>query len=73
MIALAIPFVFGSLRSGNAGRNLFIGIMLGLGFYAANKSLGYIVLAYNVVPLVGAVIPLMLFLVVAWFLYRRVS
>ncbi len=72
MIALAIPFVFGSLRSGTTGRNLFIGIMLGLGFYAANKSLGYVVLAYDVAPVVGAAIPLVLFLGVSVMLYRRV-
>jgi lipopolysaccharide export system permease protein len=72
MISLAIPFVFGSLRSGTTGRNLFIGIMLGLGFYAANKSLGYVVLAYDIVPFIGAVIPLVMFLVVAVILYRRV-
>ncbi len=72
MIALAIPFVFGSLRSGNTGRNLFLGIMIGLGFYAANKSLGYVVLAYGIDPLVGALIPLFLFLLVAMILYRRV-
>lgn len=73
MIALAIPFVFGSLRSGTTGRNLFIGIMLGLGFYAANKSLGYVVLAYDIAPLIGAVIPLVLFLAVSVILYRRVN
>ncbi|MCZ7598933.1 MAG: LptF/LptG family permease [Gammaproteobacteria bacterium] len=72
MIALAIPFVFGSLRSGTTGRNLFIGIMLGLGFYAANKSLGYVVLAYGVAPFVGAVLPLVIFLAVSAILYRRV-
>jgi lipopolysaccharide export system permease protein len=73
MIALAIPFVFGSLRSGTTGRNLFIGIMLGLVFYAANKSLGYVVLAYGVAPLVGALIPLVIFLCVAIILFRRVA
>lgn len=72
MIALAIPFVFGNLRSGTTGRNLFIGIMLGLGFYAANKSLGYVVLAYDVAPAVGAILPLVLFIAVSVVLFRRV-
>ncbi len=72
MIALAIPFVFGSLRSGSGGRNLFIGIMIGLGFYAANKSLGYVVLAYGISPLLGALLPMLLFLLLAVALYRRV-
>ncbi|MFT5111239.1 MAG: lipopolysaccharide export system permease protein [Parasphingorhabdus sp.] len=72
MICLAIPFVFGSLRSGNSGRNLFIGIMMGLGFYASNKSLGYVVLAYGIEPVIGALAPLILFLIVSLLLFRRV-
>jgi len=72
MIALAIPFVFGSLRSGTAGRNLFIGIMIGLAFYAANKSLGYVVLAYGLTPIMGALLPLFGFMSLAAILYRRV-
>ncbi|GJL80693.1 MAG: LPS export ABC transporter permease LptG [marine bacterium B5-7] len=72
MVALAIPFVFGNLRAGNTGRNLFVGIMIGLGFYAANKSLGYVVLAYGLSPLAGALLPLFLFLTLAMIMYRRV-
>ena len=38
MVVLAVPFVFTNVRSGTLGRNLFIGIMLGIGFYVANKG-----------------------------------
>ena len=55
MVILAIPFVFGSLRSGSLGRQLFFGIMIGLGFYVLNKALGYIVLVYGVPPLIAKV------------------
>ncbi len=73
MIILAIPFVFSNLRMGNLGKNLFIGIMLGLGFHAANKVFGYVVLAYGLPPLLGATLPVIVFLSVAIIFLRRVE
>ena len=73
MVILGIPFVFGNLRMGNLGKSLFQGIMLGLGFYAANKGFGYTVLAYDMSPLVGATLPVIVFLTVAVVLLRRVE
>jgi lipopolysaccharide export system permease protein len=73
MVVLAIPFVFTNIRSGNMGRNLFIGIMLGIGFYVANKGFGYVVLAYGMSPLLGATIPVVSFLVLAMFMMRRIE
>lgn len=73
MVILAIPFVFGNLRMGNLGTNLFQGIMLGLGFYAANKGFGYTVLAYDMSPLLGATLPVLLALGIAIIFLRRVE
>ena len=73
MVVLAIPFVFGSLRSGSMGRNLFIGIMVGLAFYVVNKAFGYIVLGYGVSPIIGAALPTVILFVAALFMYRRVA
>ena len=73
MVVLAIPFVFGSLRSGTMGRNLFIGIMVGLMFYVVNKAFGYIVLGYGVSPIIGAALPTFILFVTALFMYRRVA
>lgn len=73
MVILAIPFVFGNIRMGSMGKNLFQGIMLGLGFYAANKSFGYVVLAYGMSPLLGATVPVMVFLTMAVIMLRRVE
>lgn len=73
MVILAIPFVFANLRSGTLGRSLFIGIMLGLGFYAANKGFGYIILAYALPPLLGATLPMIAFLLLAAGMMRRVE
>ena len=73
MVALAIPFVFVNIRSGTLGRSLFTGIMLGLGFHAANKGFGYIVLAYGLPPLLGATLPMLAFLLVALAMVRKIE
>ena len=73
MVILAIPFVFGSLRSGSLGRQLFFGIMIGLGFYVLNKALGYIVLVYGVPPLIGVISAPLVVLWATVVLYRRVA
>lgn len=73
MVILAIPFVFGNLRTGSMGKNLFLGIMLGLGFYAANKGFGATVLAYELPPLLGATLPVTIFLIIAIVMLRRVE
>ncbi|MDP6123402.1 MAG: LPS export ABC transporter permease LptG [Arenicellales bacterium] len=73
MVILAIPFVFRSQRSMGYGRSLFIGIVVALVFYALSKSFGYSVLVYGVSPFLGAVIPLLLFFIVASFLLHRAS
>lgn len=73
MVLLAIPFVFVNIRSGGVGRSLFIGIMLGLGFYAVNKGFGYVVLANGIAPLLGATLPCVGFLLVAMAMMRRIG
>ena len=73
MLILAIPFVFGNLRSGSMGLNLFIGIMAGLLFYTLNKAFGYIVLGYGVPPIVGAAFPTVILFLAAFVMYRRVA
>ncbi len=72
MIILAIPFVFVNVRSGGLERNLFIGIMLGIGFYVVNNGFGHFVLASNLPPLLGATAPVAVFLLGAIVLVRRV-
>ena len=73
MVILAIPFVFANLRTGSLGKNLFLGIMFGLVFYAANKGFGATVLAYNMSPLLGATLPVMVFLSISILMLRRVE
>ena len=73
MVVLAIPFVFMPLRNAGMGYRLFLGIMLGLSFFVFSRGFGYISLLYGVPPFVGAVLPSLLFLLLAAYLLRRVA
>jgi lipopolysaccharide export system permease protein len=73
MALLATPFVFRLTRSGTLGKNLFIGVLLGLGFIAMNRSFGYLGLIYGIPPVVGAIAPLLLFSGLAVHLLRRMA
>jgi len=60
MILLAIPFVFGSLRSVGIGQRIVIGALIGIGFYLFNGIFSRIGVVYNFSPIFSAVIPTML-------------
>lgn len=71
MIGLAIPFVFGSLRSKPMGFRILVGVIIGFGFYTFNEFLGPFSLLYQVPPFLCAVIPLLVFAVLDIILLRR--
>lgn len=73
MMVLAVPFVFSQMRSSGVGSRLIIGIMLGLAFYVISRGFGYFGLLYGVPPVVGAVLPTLLFLGIATWMLRRVG
>jgi lipopolysaccharide export system permease protein len=63
MLLIAMPFVFGPLRSVGVGQRLLVGILLGLGFHLFNQALNYTVLGYGLNPLISALLPSLLFTV----------
>ncbi len=71
MLLVALPFVFGPLRSSGTGKRIFVGIILGLTFYLLNKTFSRAGLAYDLPPLLSAVIPTLLFAVGAILALRR--
>lgn len=73
MMVLAVPFVFSQMRSSGVGSRLLIGIMLGLAFYVISRGFGYFGLLYGVPPVLGAVVPTLLFLGIAALMLRRVG
>jgi lipopolysaccharide export system permease protein len=72
MIFLAIPFVFGPLRSVTMGVRIVTGAVVGFAFYLLNQFFGPFSLVYQIPPVLGASLPLILFTVLAVLLMRRV-
>ncbi len=64
MIGLAVPFIFGPLRSVTMGLRILIGVSIGFGFYTLNEFLGPFTLVYHVPPIASAVFPVLLFLII---------
>lgn len=61
MICLAIPFIFGPLRSATMGLRMLVGVMVGFLFYTLNQFFGPFSMVYQVPPIWSALIPIILF------------
>lgn len=72
MIFLAIPFIFGSLRTVTMGFRLVVGIFVGFSFYIANQFFGSLTTVYHVPVVMAAILPTLLFGALALVLLRRV-
>lgn len=65
MLLLAVPLVFGSLRSANMGQRIFIGVLIGIAFFLLNRLLTRAALVFGLPPLISALAPTILFLAIA--------
>ena len=72
MLMLSLPFVFASQRSGSVGQKIFIGILLGIGYFLVNRLFTHLGLANGLSPAVSTFIPLTLFSLLALFGLLRV-
>jgi len=73
MVFLAVPFVFGSLRSVGIGQRIMMGTILGITFYLLNQIFNYVSLAYQFNPVVSAILPTLLFFALGVLLLRRMA
>ncbi len=58
---LAVPFVFGPLRSANAGLRVIAGVVVGFIFFIINQFFGPFTSVYSFPPLLGAMLPSLIF------------
>ncbi len=72
MMLLAVPFIFGPLRAVSIGQKIFIGFLVGLGFFLFNQGFNYIGVVYNIPPLLSASLPVLSFLILAIVMIRRI-
>jgi len=72
MVFISIPFIFGPLRSVGIGQRIFVGTLMGIGFYLLGQLFGFAGLLYRFPTSVSAILPTLLFFVIAVLLVRRV-
>ncbi|MGQ3890447.1 LPS export ABC transporter permease LptG [Legionella sp. CNM-4043-24] len=72
MMILAIPFIFGPLRSSTMGSKLLVGATVGFGFHIINQFFGPVSQVYQIPPLLAALGPTLVFALLGAWLMRRV-
>jgi lipopolysaccharide export system permease protein len=73
MIGLAVPFIFGSLRTVTMGLRILIGVIIGFSFYTLNEFLGPFSLVYQLSPVWAATMPVILFAMIDAVLLWRIK
>ncbi|MBA2654268.1 MAG: LPS export ABC transporter permease LptG [Gammaproteobacteria bacterium] len=68
MIFLAVPFIFGPLRSVSMGLRIVTGVIIGFSFYILNQFFGPISQVYQIPVLIAAFLPTVTFAMLGGFL-----
>jgi len=71
MLLVALSFIFGPLRSVSMGARIMMGVLTGLLFHIANQVFGSLSLVYQLPPVFGAVMPSIIFILVAMFFMNK--
>lgn len=71
MLLLALSFIFGPLRSVTMGARTGMGVLAGIGFFVSSEIFGQVALVFQLPPVLGAVIPSVLFALIAAMLLKR--
>ena len=72
MLLIAMPFVFGSQRTGSAGNRVLVGLLLGIGFFLLNRTMNHLGQVYGLYPLFSAAFPVVLVAIAGMFALKRV-
>lgn len=73
MLLLAMPFVFGPLRSSSTGQRMLIGMLLGIGFYVFNGIFMQAGIVFGLNPFLCAWLPTLLLAATGIVAVRRVK
>lgn len=71
MLLVALSFIFGPLRSVSMGARIMMGVFTGILFYISNQVLGSLSLVYQFPPLLGALMPSVIFVSISLFLMKK--
>lgn len=72
MAVLALPFVFGPLRSSGAGQRVFVGVLIGAAYFLANRLVANSGAVYGLDPVLTAWLPTLVLSVVMLFAMSRI-
>ena len=73
LVLVAMSFVFGSQRAVPMGQRVLFGVLAGLGFNYAQDILGPASSIFGFAPMLAYLLPIILCLLVAWRLFKRVN
>ena len=73
MMVLAIPFIFGPLRSSPIGAKLLVGALVGFAFYIINRFFGPICQVFQCPPEFAAIAPTLVFAIFGVYMMHRVK
>lgn len=71
MMLIAIPFIFGPLRTVSMGSRIVVGIIVGFGFFLINQFFGPLTVVMQMPPFLAALLPPLLFAGIGGYLYKR--
>ena len=71
MLLVALSFIFGPLRSVSMGARIMMGVFTGILFFISNEVLGSLSLVYQLPPVLGAMMPSLFFVSIAWYLISK--
>jgi lipopolysaccharide export system permease protein len=71
MIMIAVPFVFGPLRTQSTGQRMMIGAMIGIVFSLVQQITTYLGQLLNLSPALTATVPSVVLMGLAFYLFRR--
>jgi len=71
MLLVALSFIFGPLRSVSMGARIMMGVFTGILFFISNQVLGSLSLVYQLPPILGATMPSLVFVSIAWYLMNK--
>lgn len=72
MVFLAVPFVFGPLRSTPMGARILVGTLVGIGFHLFNQSFQHMGLVFGMIPWLAASLPTILFAMVGYYWMKKI-
>lgn len=72
MLFLAVPFVLGNQRSSSMGQRIFIGAVVGAGFFLLTRAMSYVAVVYEINPALSALLPAGALMLLTALMLRRV-